>query len=66
MINVAQMNLRYVTDKKGTKKQVILSIKDFENLLEDLQDLAIAAERRNEATVEHEDVIKGLKRDGIL
>ena len=66
MIDVAEMNLRYVTDKKGIKKEVILSIKDFENLLEDLEDLAVTAERRDEETVNHEDVIKELKRDGIL
>lgn len=60
------MNLRYVTDKKGIKKEVILSIKDFEKLLEDLEDLAVTAERRDEETVNHEDVIKELKRDGIL
>jgi hypothetical protein len=66
MIDVTEMNLRYVTDKKGTKKEVILSIKDFENLLEDLSDLAVAAERRDEETVNHDDVIKELTRDGIL
>lgn len=38
------MNLRYVTDKKGVKREVILPIKDFENLLEDLNDLALIAE----------------------
>jgi len=66
MIDVTKMNLRYVTDKKGIKKEVILSIKDFEKLLEDLEDLAVTAERRDEETVNHEDVIKELKRDGIL
>ena len=45
---------------------VILSIKDFENLLEDLKDLAITAERRDEETINHDDVLKELKRDGIL
>ena len=66
MIDVTEINLRYVTDKKGVKKEVILSIKDFENLLEDLEDLAVAAERRNEETVNHETVIKELKKNGIL
>ena len=60
------MNLRYITDKQGIKKEVILSIKDFKNLLEDLQDLAVIAERREEETVNHEDIIKELKRDGLL
>ena len=60
------MNLKYVIDKKGIKKEVILSIKDFENLLEDLEDLAVAAERRDEETLNHKSVIKELKNDGIL
>ncbi len=66
MIDVKEMNLRYVTDKNGIKKEVILSVKDFENLLEDLEDLAIAAERRKEGTINHETVIKDLKKNGIL
>ena len=66
MIDITEMNLRYITDKQGIKKEVILSIKDFENLLEDLQDLAVIAERREEETVNHEDIIKELKRDGLL
>lgn len=66
MIDITEMNLRYITDKQGIKKEVILSIKDFKNLLEDLQDLAVIAERREEETVNHEDIIKELKRDGLL
>ena len=66
MIDITEMNLRYIIDKQGIKKEVILSIKDFENLLEDLQDLAVIAERREEETVNHEDIIKELKRDGLL
>ena len=66
MIDVKDMNVKYVTDKKGVKKEVILSVKDFENLLEDLEDLAVAAERRNEGTVNHESVIKDLKKNRII
>jgi len=60
------MKVRYITDKKGVKKEVVLSIKDFESLLEDLQDLAVMAERRDEETIGHQDLIKELKQDGIL
>ena len=35
----------YATNKKGIKKEIRLPIKDFKNQLEDLADLAIAAER---------------------
>jgi len=66
MIDIKEMKVRYITDKKGSKKEVILSIKDFENLIEDLHDLAVCAERRDEETVDHDDVKNELKRDGIL
>ena len=33
------MNVQYVTDSKGKKKSVILTIKDYENMLAELQEL---------------------------
>lgn len=66
MFNIRELNVRYVTDKKGRKKEVILPIKEFERLIEDLEDLAIVAERRGEETIPHSEVIKMLKKDGLL
>ena len=66
MIDVKKYRVRYITDKKGKKTEVILKVKDFEELIEDLSDMAIIAERRDEETITHEDLIKELKRDGIL
>ncbi len=66
MFNGKDLNLKYITDEEGRKKEVILPIKEFESLLEDLDDLAVAAERRDEDTVSHEEVIKRLKKDGLL
>jgi hypothetical protein len=43
-----------------------LPIEDHERLLEDLQDLAAIAERRDEPTGSHEEVVADLKRDGLL
>ena len=45
---------------------MILPIGDFESLLEDLEDLAVAAERRDEEIISHKNVIKELKSNGIL
>lgn len=50
----------------GDKTAVILPIEEFDQLLEDMEDLAIVAERRDEATTSHEDLLKELKQDGIL
>lgn len=66
MINVKELNLKYVTDKNGHKKEIILPIEEFESLLEDLDDLAAAAERRDEKTIPHKELINELKNDGIL
>ena len=45
---------------------MILPIGDFENLLEDLEDLALAAERKDEPTVEFEKLKDELKKDDLL
>ena len=66
MLNVNDIKLRYITDKNGRKRSVVLPIKQFEELLEDLEDLAIVAERRNEDTISHEELLKELKANGIL
>lgn len=60
------MTLQYMTDEQGAKTAVVMPLPDFEQLLEDIEDLAAAAERRSEDTVSHEDVLKSLKADGLL
>jgi len=66
MVDLKNYKIRYVTDKNGKKTEVILPIKEFETLLEDLEDLAVAAERRDEETISHNEVLKELKNNGIL
>ena len=51
---------RYVLDSQGKKTDVILSINDFDRLLEDLHDLAVIAERRDETPVSLEEIKKRL------
>lgn len=57
--------LRYITDESGAKTAVIVPIDTFENLLEDLEDLATIAERRDEPTMSHRDLMAELKRAGL-
>ncbi len=57
---------RFVTDDKGRKRAVILDIKVYRELLEDLEDLRLLAERRNEATSSLEEVEERLKAHGLL
>jgi PHD/YefM family antitoxin component YafN of YafNO toxin-antitoxin module len=66
MIDIKELNPEFITDKEGNKKAVVLSISDFRELMEDLEDLAVMAERRNEPTISHEDLLAELKNDGLL
>ena len=61
-----QFHPQYVTDSEGNKKAVILPIEEYEELLEDLGDLAVAAERKHEPTVTHEQLLTELSKDGLL
>ena len=58
--------IQYLTTEDGTKTAVVLSISEYEKLLEDLDDLAVVAKRRDEPTLSHEEFKADLKRDGIL
>ena len=42
---------QYVTDEKGNKVAVILPLTEYEHMKEDLHDLAMVAERRDEGTL---------------
>ncbi|MBW1869145.1 MAG: type II toxin-antitoxin system Phd/YefM family antitoxin [Deltaproteobacteria bacterium] len=64
MRSAPNLNPEYVIDVNGNKKAVILSIEEYEELIEDLRDLAVVAERREEPVVRHQDVMAELKRNG--
>lgn len=57
---------QYVVDPKGKKLSVILSLERYERLMEDLHDLAVVAERRDEKTISFEEMKRRLKKDDIL
>jgi PHD/YefM family antitoxin component YafN of YafNO toxin-antitoxin module len=57
---------QYVIDTKGNKTAVILSLERYEQLMEDLHDLAIVAERREEEPISFEEMKRRLQRDGLL
>ena len=58
--------LQYLTDERGERTAVVLPISEYERLLEDLEDLAVVAERSEEPSLTHEEFIAELKRDGLL
>jgi PHD/YefM family antitoxin component YafN of YafNO toxin-antitoxin module len=61
-----QLHPQYVTDEKGDKRAVILPIEEYHELLEDLEDLAVIAERRDERAIAHADVVAELRENGYL
>ena len=66
MVRLKDLNPQYITNEAGEKTSVIIPIDEFQELLEDIEDLALVAERRDEPTVPHEQLIAELKRDGLL
>jgi hypothetical protein len=58
---MTRQKISFVVDEKGRKQSVVLPIKEYQELLEDLADLALIAERKNEPTEPLEVVRKRLE-----
>ena len=63
---MSKSKAQYIVDEKGQKTAVVLPVEEYEELLEDLHDLAVIADRRDEPTVSFEELGKRLKEDGLL
>ncbi|MDA3850722.1 MAG: hypothetical protein PF447_05570 [Spirochaetaceae bacterium] len=59
-MNVQALHPKYVTDDKGIKTEVILPISEYYELLEDLEDLAIVAQRKGEESIPFDEAMKEL------
>jgi len=57
---------RYVIDAKGKKTGVLLSLRQYQKLMEDLHDLAVVAERKGEKPITLEEMKRRLKKDGVI
>jgi len=66
MNEIRDLQARYITDENGKKTAVVIPIEEYEELLEDLEDLAVLAERREEPSLTFEEVIARLKQNGLL
>lgn len=58
--------IQYLTDESGQKTAVLLPIAEYEQMLEDISDLAAVADRRGEPTMAHDQFFQELKKDGLL
>lgn len=61
-----EAEVQYVTNQEGDKTAVIVPSHEFQELLEDIEDLAAVAERRDEPTISHDELLAELKRDGLV
>lgn len=61
---MASFQEQFTIDAKGRKTGVILSLKRYQKLMEDLHDLAIVAERRSEEPISFQEMKRRLRKDG--
>lgn len=57
---------QYIVDREGKRVGVILPFGEYEKMKEDLHDLAVVAERREETPISLEEMKQRLKEDGLL
>ena len=66
MLDTKHLELQYVTNDAGERTAVIVPINQFRELIEDIENLASVAERRDDPTVSHKHLVAELKRDGFI
>ena len=57
---MSDANIQYITDSSGRKNAVVLPIEMYDELIEDLHDLGVIAERRDEACIPFEELKESL------
>lgn len=65
-MNLKEIEFQYVTNQAGEKTAVLLPIGEFQEPMEDIEDLAAIAERREEPTISHNELLAELNRDGLI
>jgi PHD/YefM family antitoxin component YafN of YafNO toxin-antitoxin module len=60
------LDQQFVVDRDGKRQAVIVPLKDYEQLMEDLHDLAVVAERRDEEPISLDDMKRRLREDGLI
>ena len=57
---------RFVVNAQGKKTSVLLALKQYQKLLEDLHDLAVIAERRDEEPISLAEMQRRLQHEGVV
>ncbi|MGC9314996.1 MAG: hypothetical protein ACP5G4_05110 [bacterium] len=63
---MSKVQKQFLVDEEGRKTAVLLPLEEYEEMLEDIEDLAVIAERRDEPTISFDELKKRLKTDGVL
>lgn len=62
----AGLTEQFVVDSQGKKTAVILPIRRYQRLLEDVHDLTVVAERKNEEPISLDEMKRRLKKHGLI
>ncbi len=62
---MGQKKRKYITDEEGNQS-VVIPVEEYEEILEDIEDLVAVAERKQEPNVSLESVLENLKKDGLI
>jgi hypothetical protein len=68
-LNMIKLNEQFLVNRRGKKTAVILDFRRYQfllDLLEDLEDLYLIAERKNEPTISLEKMKEKLQKNGLL
>ncbi|NLO19759.1 MAG: hypothetical protein GX121_07790 [Ignavibacteria bacterium] len=52
------MQLRYLTNENGEKTDVVMKYTDYNDIMEEIEDIRAIAERNNDELIPHSDVMK--------
>ena len=63
---MGKIRQQFIVNQDGKKTAVVMPLRDYERLMEDLHDLSVVAERRDEPSVPLAEVKRRLRSDGLL
>ncbi len=58
--------IRYITDDKGKKTDLIINLEEHGQIVEDLLDALLIEERRTEDSIPFDEFVQQLKAEGII
>jgi len=61
MADLDKLSIQYIVDQRGKKIAVMLPIEAFDELLEDIEDLAVLVEHSHEPMIFHHEVLALIK-----